>query len=79
MMPFVQLEKADETAQFDHAWDGDSPFFPGGRDKLIALSVRHATPQSFSGANTSWAGGLVSYGKSLAADFQMGVYVGRVL
>ena len=33
---------------------GDSPFFLGGRDKLIALSVRHAIPQSFSGANTSW-------------------------
>ena len=33
---------------------GDSPFFPvDGTSSLRCLSV-HATPQSFSGANTSW-------------------------
>ena len=59
---------------------GDSPFFPGGRDKLIALSVRPCDPSIFQWREYVVAGGLVNYGMSLAADYrQMGVYVGRVL
>ena len=59
---------------------GDSPFFLGGRDKLIALCALHAIPAIFQWREYAVAGGLVSYGTSLAAAYrQMGVYIGRVL
>lgn len=59
---------------------GDSPFFLGGRDKLIALSAHHAIPAFFQWREMVVAGGLISYGTSLAAAYrQMGVYIGRVL
>ena len=59
---------------------GDSPFFLGGRNKLIALCARYAIPAIFQWREYVVAGGLVSYGTSLAAAYrQMGVYIGRVL
>ena len=59
---------------------GDSPFFLAGRDKLIALCALHAIPAIFQWREYVVAGGLVSYGTSLAAAYrQMGVYIGRVL
>jgi putative ABC transport system substrate-binding protein len=59
---------------------GDSPFFLGGRDKLIALCARHKIPAIFQWREMVVAGGLFSYGTSLAAAYrQMAVYIGRVL
>jgi putative ABC transport system substrate-binding protein len=59
---------------------GDSPFFLGGRDKLIALCAHYAIPAIFQWREYVVAGGLISYGTSLAAAYrQMGVYIGRVL
>jgi putative ABC transport system substrate-binding protein len=59
---------------------GDSPFFLGGRNKLIALCALHAIPAIYQWREYVVAGGLVSYGTSLAAAYQqMGVYIGRVL
>ena len=59
---------------------GDSPFFLGGRDKLITLCALHAIPAIFQWREYAVAGGLVSYGTSLAAAYrQMGVYIGGVL
>ena len=59
---------------------GDSPFFLGGRDKLIQLCALHVIPAIFQWREYVVAGGLVSYGTSLAAAYrEMGVYIGRVL
>jgi putative tryptophan/tyrosine transport system substrate-binding protein len=59
---------------------GDSPFFLGGRNKLIALCAQHAIPAIFQWREYVVAGGLLSYGTSLGAAYrQMGVYIGRVL
>jgi hypothetical protein len=59
---------------------GDSPFFLAARDKLIALCAHHAIPAIFQWREYVVAGGLISYGTSLAAAYrQMGVYIGRIL
>ena len=59
---------------------GDSPFFVGGRDRLISLAARYGIPTIYQWREYVLVGGLISYGTSLAAAYrQMGVYVGRIL
>ncbi len=56
------------------------PFFYGQRDQLVALAARHAVPTAYFLRDFVVAGGLMSYGNSVAdACRQTGVYVGRVL
>jgi putative ABC transport system substrate-binding protein len=55
-------------------------FFNSSNRLLGALSVRHAVPAIYQERNFALAGGLMSYGASLAAAYHvMGVYAGRVL
>jgi putative tryptophan/tyrosine transport system substrate-binding protein len=56
------------------------PFFYGLRDQLVALAARHAVPTAYFQRDFAIAGGLMSYGTSVADTCrQTGVYVGRVL
>jgi putative ABC transport system substrate-binding protein len=56
------------------------PFFGARRDELVALASRHAVPAIYAWREFAAAGGLITYGSSLAANFrQAGAYVGRVL
>jgi len=49
-------------------------------NQLVALAARHAIPTLYWRREFAAAGGLMSYGASLADSFrQVGVYVGRVL
>jgi putative ABC transport system substrate-binding protein len=56
------------------------PFFNTRREKLIELAARYAVPAIYEFRDYPAAGGLVSYGISLAdAYHQVGVYTGRIL
>src|SRR4029078_786867 len=56
------------------------PFFNSQRQHLVALAQRLATPAIYEFRDFAAAGGLMSYGISLAdAYHQVGVYTARVL
>jgi len=56
------------------------PFFIARRDQLVTLAARHAVPTIYFSGEFVRAGGLISYGGSLAAAYrQVGLYAGRIL
>ena len=58
---------------------GGDPFFTSRRELLVGLAARHAVPTIYT-REFAAAGGLISYGPSLAAAYrQVGIYVGKVL
>ncbi len=55
-------------------------FFTGNRDRITALAARSRTPAIYAWREFAEAGGLMSYGTSLADSYrQVGLYVGKVL
>jgi putative ABC transport system substrate-binding protein len=56
------------------------PFFNSRLDQIIATAARHAVPAIYEGRNFAMAGGLASYGTSLADAYrEVGIYTGRIL
>jgi putative ABC transport system substrate-binding protein len=59
---------------------GNDPFFDTVRERLIALAAQHAIPAIYHIREFPAAGGLMSYGASLAGAYQqLGIQTGRVL
>jgi putative ABC transport system substrate-binding protein len=55
-------------------------FFNSRQDQLLALTQRHALPAVYQNREFVAAGGLISYGTSVADSHRLaGVYVGRIL
>ena len=56
------------------------PFFQAQLDQVVALAARHRLPAIYFDAEFAGAGGLMSYGASIAGMYdQVGVYAGRIL
>lgn len=56
------------------------PFFYGRRNQIVRLAGRYDLPAVYTQRDFVLAGGLVSYGASLASGYrQAGIYAGRIL
>ena len=86
------IVRADAESDFDAAFSdlvrqragallvSASPFFNTRREQLVVLAARHAVPAIFEWRDFAVAGGLMSYGTSLADAYrQVGVYAGQIL
>ena len=59
---------------------GSDQFFNSRSGQLAALALRHSLPAIYQYREFTAAGGLISYGASLADAFQLaGIYTGRIL
>jgi putative ABC transport system substrate-binding protein len=59
---------------------GPDALFNSQRNRLVALAAQHRFPAAYSLREFAAAGGLMSYGTSLADAFRLvGVYTGRIL
>jgi putative tryptophan/tyrosine transport system substrate-binding protein len=59
---------------------GDDPFLISQRDQIVSLAARHGVPTAYFSREFTEAGGLMSYGTSIANGYrQVGNYAGQIL
>jgi len=73
---FAELKQQNAGALLVSA----DPFFTGSRERIVALAARHALPAVYQWRDFAVAGGLLSYGASLANGYRIaGSYAGKIL
>jgi putative ABC transport system substrate-binding protein len=88
----IQVVDAGKPAEIDAAFAtlverstdalvvANDPYFQSRRDQIATLAARHAIPAIYTGREFVEAGGLVSYGPSLAEALrQAGIYTSKIL
>ena len=88
----IQVVNASSSREIDAAFEAfarerpdalfvsPDPFFRSRRMQLTHLATRHAIPATYALRDYAEAGGLMSYGASLADAYrQIGTYAGRIL
>jgi putative ABC transport system substrate-binding protein len=88
----LEIAKVQSERDFDPAYAqiaqagarallvGNSPFFTGQRQRIIALAASRALPACYTQREYVTVGGLMSYGANVAAEFrQVGIYTARIL
>jgi putative ABC transport system substrate-binding protein len=79
----VELDKAfvsDARRRSGALLVSADPFFVNQRDRIVSLAARYGLPAIYEQREFAVAGGLASYGTSLADAYrQVGMYTGRVL
>ena len=74
--PFMALQQRGDGALFV----SNDPYFLEWRHEIVSLAARHSVPTIYASRAFVAAGGLMSYGASLAEGYhQVGMYVGRIL
>jgi putative tryptophan/tyrosine transport system substrate-binding protein len=59
---------------------GDDPFLISQRDQIVSLAAQHGVPTAYFSREFTEAGGLMSYGTSIANGYrQVGNYAGQIL
>jgi ABC-type uncharacterized transport system substrate-binding protein len=78
--PPRQSQSSLRRARTDALVIGDDPFFVARLGQLVALASQYAVPTTYQFREFAVAGGLISYGPSLAAAIrEAGVYAGKIL
>jgi putative tryptophan/tyrosine transport system substrate-binding protein len=88
----IQQMQASNEREIDHAFDilamggidallvGPGPFLDSRRQQLVTLAAKVGIPAGYETRATALAGGLTSYGPSVADGYrQAGIYVGKIL
>ena len=76
----TQLSQLSSQLKVGALLVGTDPIFATYRDQLIALTARYKIPAIYNLREYCEAGGLMSYGASLANTWsQAGIYVARIL